>query len=186
MVPIILLAVLGLSTACAHPGEAASDLNFFLATRDVNVYQREAGRFERFVQPPERGGDLYIKKTAALSVPLTKVRHATVEKKAAVVDIQTIIRDPLGGSREGQPRDTQQYRYAVTFELDEPAAQAFKSFAAGHEAQLVEMRIGKRRLAVVRLMGPFMSEKLTVPLVETDHHRIRELLAELKAKTTWR
>lgn len=186
MAAVILLAVLGLSTACAHPGEAASGLNFFLATRDVNVYQSEPGGFERVARPAERGGDLYIKRAAALSVPLTKIKHATVEKKAAGVDIRAIVRDPLGSSREGQPRDAQQYRYAVTFELDEQAAHAFKGFAAAHEAQSVEVRIGKRRLAVVRLMGPFMSEKLTVPLVETDQDRIRELLAELKTKTTWR
>ncbi|HEU4371083.1 MAG TPA: hypothetical protein VFV05_22925 [Methylomirabilota bacterium] len=185
VVAVILLALLGLSTACTRPGEAGSDLDFFMATRDVNVYQSEPGGFERVVQPPERGGDLYIKKAAALSVPVTKVRHVTVEKKA-VEDIQTILRDPSGSSREGQPREAKQYSYAVIFELYEEAAHAFRSFAAAHEAQLVEMRIGKRRLAVVRLMGPFMSEKVTVPLVETDQDRIRELLAEMKAKTTWR
>jgi hypothetical protein len=122
-------------------------------------------------------------------VPFAGIRHTTVEKQP-VVDIQTIILDPLGQSsrapRDGEPADPQQYGYTATFELDEQAAEAFKRFAAAHEAQLVEIRVEKRRLAVVRLMGPFMSAQLTVLLVETDQARIKELPGELNDRTTWR
>lgn len=90
------------------------------------------------------------------------------------------------GTGPGPSSPPSGFYHVVTFHFRPGAETTFNRFASANDGKKFALRVDGRSLGYVSLVGPFTGRSISVPLPGYDQKAIREALAPLEPKTTWK
>ena len=175
-------------------------MDFFRATEDKGKYAKASERYERLVIKDAMGKhEYYIERRPAHVVSRYAVETVLVTKTRkygnSPEEQRALAEEVFGTKSKSSKRNTDYPRgftYSLTCRIASKESKRLIRFNDTNLKQSFEVKIGGRSIGVLDFELPFEPDtshnkyvEFTIPLLEDDADRIKELLSPFSGKVIW-
>jgi hypothetical protein len=156
-----------------------ADLIFYRVIGDAALAQRDPSKYQMLEEPDAAGARRYVEREPAVKITTGEIQSVAIEHTSGRVE--QALQKELENRGLGRGTTTSK-GLLVTFVLSESAGRRLNQFIQGESDGLVDIWLGRYRLATPRLIGTFEGSTFALGLAETEEGRIREIFRPLGNK----